>query len=150
MKKIIYTVNALISIFSLVYLSQAIETIRLAEILGSGIFGYALISEILVSIIVIVLAIVLFANRIKPSKSLDIFGLIFLFFGVLNSIPRLMQMSYFVNDLFCAGKIASVCTGNGIIAVLSNASIATAVYAQFIFLILVIIGLYTTFKRKTA
>jgi len=149
MKKIIYTVNALIAIFSLVYLLPQIPTISLTDFLGSGIFGFALVIEIFIAIIVVILCGMLLANKLNSSKSLDIFSILFLFFGLFILIPRLMRISYFINDLFCAGKIASVCTGNGIIVVLSNASIATTVYVQFIFLILLIIGLYTTFKKKT-
>ena len=101
MKKTIYLINALIAIFTLVYLFPAIKTISLTEIIRSGIFGYALLTEILVSLMVIVLAIMLFAKRIEPSKYLDLFGIVFLFFGLFNLIPRLMRISFFVNDLFC-------------------------------------------------
>lgn len=149
MKKTIYLINALIAIFALVYLFPAIKTISLTEIIRSGIFGYALLTEILVSLIVIVLAIMLFSKKIESSKSLDLFSIIFLFFGLFNLIPRLMRMSFFVNDLFCTGAISSICKGNGIIALISQASVFSTIYVQFFFLVFVIVGVYTSLKKKT-
>jgi hypothetical protein len=149
MKKIIYTINALFAIFALVYLLPAIKVISFTEMINSGIFGFALIAEILVAIAVIFTAIMLLIKKINPSQTLDLFSILFLFFGLLNMIPRLMRMSYYVNDLLCKGAVSSVCTGNGIVAWLSHASNSFTIYIQFIFFVFVIFGLYTTFKKKT-
>lgn len=149
MKKTIYLINALIAIFTLVYVFPVILGNPITEIIRSGIFGYALLTEILVSLVVIVLAIMLFVKKIEPSKYLDLFGIVFLFFGLFNLIPRLMVMSIFVNKLFCAGFIPSVCRGNGIIALISQASSVSTVYFQFFFLAFLILGVFTSFKKKT-